>query len=433
MTPKGIDIPTQLSRLDIASRRSVIAAVSGGSDSTALLLLTKDHISAVAPGARLVAVTVDHALRAGSDSEAQDVARLCARLGIAHRIETWTGEKPATGIPAAAREARHALLSRAAQDEGTDLVLTGHTANDQAETVLMRQERSSGDLSGRGLAGIAPATLFEGKVWFARPLLETPRAALRGFLQLRGVGWVDDPTNIDMRFERPRQRAAMSGSAGDAGFVAALEQARRMAMQRADVAAKAARIIDSFAQLPAPGLLRLDAEMFDLSEKQAVVYALRLLLAVMGGTTHLPDQERAAALVDRLSREESMRAVLSRALADRRKAGIFVLREARDLPASEGFADGATWDGRYRLTSMTPDCSRIATGHGGSLAPESLLRKAAAGQPRLGPGLAAVPLLAPFARYLPSFDLEPARAIARLLGAVEVPAPPFHGHIESKA
>lgn len=431
IAPAGIDIPSQLSRFDIASRPSVIAAVSGGSDSTALLLLTKDHIGAFAPGTRLVAVTVDHALRPGSGKEARDVAKLCARLGIAHRIETWTGEKPATGIPAAARDARHALLSHAAQTEGTDLVLTGHTADDQAETVLMRQHRSRDDLSGRGLAGIAPATLFDGKVWFARPLLETRRAALRQFLQQQGIGWVEDPTNADMRFERPRQRVALSGSDGEADIAGALEQAGRMARQREHLAGEAARIIRAFADLPAPGLLRLRPEMFDLPDREAVIHVMRLVLAVMGGTTHLPDEARATALVDRLSREEAMRAVLSRALVDRRKTGIFILREGRALPPSEGLANGAIWDGRYRVSSMMQDRSRGAMGQGGGSAPESLLRMAAATRP--GPEYTTVPLMAPFARYLPSFDLDPARVMTRLLGAEEVPAPPFRGHIESKA
>jgi tRNA(Ile)-lysidine synthase len=433
--PRGIEYSGLFSPLDLASRRLVIAAVSGGSDSTALLLLLKQHLDRFLPATRLAAVTIDHALRPESGAEAVGVARLCKKLGVAHRTLKWAGNKPATGVAAAAREARHELLGEAAEAESTDLVLTGHTANDQAETVLMRQARGETGSDGRGLAGIAPATLLDGKVWFARPLLTVRREALRDFLRQKQVGWIDDPSNIDQRYERPRVREKLGEADGEEAIAAALDIAAEAARQRERLGNAAAELIRELADRPAPGLLRLRPDFLQTKDTDAAIYALRILLAVTGGTPHLPDEARAAALYRRLAVEGSVRAVLSRALADRRRAGIFLLREARGLPAIGELRDGIVWDGRYRIASPRPPPRHLLPlGEKNAAAvPESLLHQAAATQPALPPDWTAVPILAPWARYLPSFDLVPAQAVAELFGAPPIPAPPFLEHIESKA
>ncbi len=427
--PQGIEYSRLFSPLDLASRHVVIAAVSGGSDSTALLLLLKQHLDRFSPSTRLTAVTIDHALRPESASETAGVARLCKKLGVAHRTLKWTGDKPATGLAAAAREARHELLAEAAAAENTDLVLTGHTANDQAETVLMRQARGETGRDGRGLAGIAPATLFDGKVWFARPLLPTPREALRDFLRQKQVSWTDDPSNANQRYERPRIREKLREADGEAAIAAALDVAAEAGRERQRLGNEAAELIRKHADRPAPGLLRLRPD-FLRTDAAAALYALRILLAVTGGTPHLPDEARAEAMYRRFAVEGSVRTVLSRTLADRRKTGIFLLREARGLPAINEVRDGIVWDGRYRIASPQPPPRHLlpAGEKNPDAVPESLLRQAAAAQPVLPPEWTAVPVLAPWARYLPSFDIAPARAVAELVGAPPAPAPPFMEH-----
>lgn len=184
-------------------------AVSGGSDSLALLHLA--HQWARPRGAKLLVLTVDHRLRPAAAAEAAEVARLAGELGLAHQTLAWDAP---VGRQSAARRARHALLAGALRASGGHLLLTGHTADDQAETVLMRARQGSGWY---GLAGMRALSLSpvwpEGEgVWIARPLLGETREDLRTWLDGQGGGWIEDPSNTNPAFERVRVRARLAAS-----------------------------------------------------------------------------------------------------------------------------------------------------------------------------------------------------------------------------
>lgn len=418
----------------------VLVATSGGSDSTALLLLIQDYLHRNAPRVRLLAATVDHDLRTGSATEARAVARLCTDRGIEHRTLLWAGDKPSTGLPAAAREARYRLLAQAARDAGASIIVTGHTADDQVETVLMRQERS--DLQARGLAGMAPATLYGWNSWIVRPLLGTRRTELRDYLRSQKVAWCEDPTNIDQHFERPRIRAKLDESRfGDSVTLAA-----RSAELREALGHRAAALIRSMASRPAPGLVHLSPD-FVAADPSAAVLAVRVLLATMGGLAFPPDEKRTAALAARFS-GPSFCATLSRTAVDKRRAGIFLRRELRDLPVSQVAINGMIWDGRRQFSVPIGSPTLVVTAEGVGKAidayapsrtvPASLLRAAKAAEPRIRcaspellsdntPDIQFLPVVAPFASFLPSFDLELAEAVSALIGAAPLPPTPLKG------
>ncbi len=337
------DLLRHFFELDLTGRRAIVAAVSGGSDSTALLLLTKAWLDTVDPAVDLIAVTVDHGLRPESAHEAQQVARLCTHHGITHRIVCWDGEKPASGLSAAARAARYRLLAEEAQAAGADIILTGHTLDDQVETVSMRQARGEG----RGLAGMASATLFDGAIWIVRPLLALRREALRGFLRRQGASWINDPTNVDPRYERARVRAGLTGD-DDERLLSKIADAQR---RRIALGAEAAAIIAGEAARVAPGLIRLAPQFAKTQPAEAAAYAFRVLLGVTGGMAHLPDEERSAALVECLQ-NLPLRATLSRSVVDARPQGIFLRREVRGLPGPETPLDGMLWDRKIPLEML---------------------------------------------------------------------------------
>lgn len=189
----------------------LVLAVSGGPDSVALMWLAARWRAALKQGPRLVAITVDHGLRAESAREARDVKRLASSLGIEHRTLMWRGDKPATGLPAAARDARYDLLAKAARRVGAAHIVTAHTRDDQAETVLMRLSRGSGIT---GLAGMARQSA-RGDVVVLRPLLDVSKEQLVATLRRGKVDFASDPTNHDLAYTRPRLRALMPALAAE--------------------------------------------------------------------------------------------------------------------------------------------------------------------------------------------------------------------------
>jgi tRNA(Ile)-lysidine synthase len=198
---------------DWSDAPAIVLAVSGGPDSIALMWLAARWRRALRRGPRLVAVTVDHGLRAQAAREALEVKRLARRLDLAHRTMRWTGAKPNTGLPAAARAARYRLLTQAARSSGATHILTAHTRDDQAETLLMRMLRGSGLV---GLAAMARESERDG-VLLARPFLDISKSRLVATLQRAKIGFADDPTNRDISFTRPRLRNLMPVLAAEGG------------------------------------------------------------------------------------------------------------------------------------------------------------------------------------------------------------------------
>ena len=170
-----------------------------------MALLHLLHNIAPGLGIDLRAVTVDHGLRPGSDTEAAEVARCCTSLGIPHETLLWSDWDGSGNLQAAARDARYRLMAGWAAAHDIDAVALGHTADDQAETFVMRLARRSGV---DGLSAMAAHSVRGGTEWL-RPLLGMRRAELRAYLLERGIGWAEDPGNEDTAFDRIRVRRAL--------------------------------------------------------------------------------------------------------------------------------------------------------------------------------------------------------------------------------
>jgi tRNA(Ile)-lysidine synthase len=181
-------------------------AVSGGPDSLALMVLAREWaLDAGRP--RLVVYSVDHGLRPEAADEVAMVVAEAARLGLAARALRWEGDKPETGVQAAARKARYRLLAAAMIEDGAEVLVTAHHLADQAETVLMRLAHGSGV---EGLRGMDMFARVEGCRLF-RPLLGVDPEVLAGIVAQAGLVPARDPGNHDRHYERVRWRQMLAG------------------------------------------------------------------------------------------------------------------------------------------------------------------------------------------------------------------------------
>lgn len=270
---------------ELKAAPALVLAVSGGPDSVALMWLAVRWRRSLARGPALTVVTVDHGLRRESAREAREVKRLATDLGLPHRTLRWRGAKPKTGLPAAAREARYRLLAQAARSVGASHVLTAHTRDDQAETLVMRLVRGSGIA---GLSAMARLSTRDGLV-LARPLLDVPKSQLVATLKRARIGYADDPTNRDAAFTRPRLRALLPQLAAEGGDARTLVRlAGRLARANAavevltDGAERFLRLRDR-GDAPQPGVRSFAAASFATLPEEV---RLRLLLRAIDALGH---------------------------------------------------------------------------------------------------------------------------------------------------
>jgi tRNA(Ile)-lysidine synthase len=374
--------------------RPVIAvAVSGGPDSLALLLLT--DCWAQAHGGSAVALTVDHGLRPESASETAEVAAWAESRGIAHEILHWAGDKPRSGIQAAARQARYRLLTEACAARGILHLALAHHVDDQAETVLFRRERASGPA---GLAGMA-ASRSLGAVRIIRPLLGWPKSALVETCRRFGQAYVEDPSNRSGRFARTALRRRLEGD--DALRTTVLRQAAAAARRRIADEDRLASALAHIAEIRPDGVVLLKREVLAATNPETRRAVLSATLRAVGGRAFSPDADAIERLDEALSKNTFTGSSLAGCIVRPRRDRILVCREPRRAAPALILERGRwrRWDGRFMVRMAGPANEPVTAGALGSQGFTIFRQKldlpavAGAGLPavRLGDRLVSVP------------------------------------------
>ncbi len=349
------EFAARLDALSVGDRFAV--AVSGGRDSMALARLAA--LYAQKTGRQALAFTVDHRLRTGAADEADQTGAWCKAVGLVHKTLVWEGEKPETGIQERARKARYRLLATACVDAGASAVLTGHSSDDQAETVFMRLARGAGP---SGLAGmnhkIVIAAGASAPIQLLRPLLGFSRAQLTASVAAFDQPYIDDPSNDDIAFERIRVRrklAALEG-AGAIDKAALIELSAQMRSvsdrQRLQEQALFQKTNGCFYRW---GGACVDLAAFPGGDDDTATGLARRLIHAVSGSAYAPDYDASAGSLAAALRSGA--ATIGGALIKAAKGRLWFLREPAavlgraGVSASEPVSTASTgpilWDNRF--------------------------------------------------------------------------------------
>lgn len=328
---------------DHRAARGIAVALSGGGDSLALALLLKHW--AAQKRYPFAALTVDHGLRAASRAEAEAAAAFCAAQGIEHRILSWEGEKPNSGTQEKARRARYALLIEACRSLGLGALALAHNLEDQAETFWMRLSHGSGL---DGLTGM-PESREEGGVLILRPVMGFSRESLRATCRENGVRWIEDPSNVNEKFLRPRLRKfedllATEGF-GPARLAATMKKLERVQDALEEIATKA---FADGAQAKPEGAVVLDLQVWRAQPLEIRCRVLLRALRHVRPADYPPGSESLDQVVGLLGSPGFSGCTL--AGCEILPAGpetVWLVRESAAQASRILAVSGAIWDGRF--------------------------------------------------------------------------------------
>jgi tRNA(Ile)-lysidine synthase len=260
---------------------------------------------------RLIVATVDHGLREGSRADAEFVAAAARSLGLDAHILTWQGDKPLQRVQERAREMRYLLLSQLlSAGPAPSAIVTAHTQDDQAETVLMRLARGSGP---DGLQSMRPVRRLGDleTVFIVRPLLALARQELRSYLSARQIAWLEDPSNENPKFERVRIRQA-AGTSTHLGLTPPRLALAAMRQRRAVEALEAATDALQRDALDVNGgaFGSVHAELFASAPEELRVRLMSRVLAMFGGAAPPAELAQVERLVAAMERDEGTRETL---------------------------------------------------------------------------------------------------------------------------
>jgi tRNA(Ile)-lysidine synthase len=277
---------------------NIALAISGGPDSTALLLLAKDF--AFSNNKKLVALTIDHDLRSDSQDEAIKVQKLCNILGIEHHILKWQHEVIQSGIEKKARDARYKLMTDFCIEHNISCLLVGHTLDDRVENFFIRLSR------GAGIHGLSSNNImYHNGVMIFRPLHNFEKSELIEFLTQKKIDYSSDESNFDPKFSHRNEIRYKLESFLDSNFIDKKLYKKRI-VKSLDLIDQAYDIIkfefnnslNKYIIIDNFGFAYIKVSDIELIHPHILFLILSYLLTIIGGNMITPRAEKVEAIID---------------------------------------------------------------------------------------------------------------------------------------
>jgi tRNA(Ile)-lysidine synthase len=334
---------------ELGDSMHLAVGVSGGVDSMALCLLAS--LWGRANGVRITALIVDHGLREASSAEAAQVAAWLLKLDIQHQILTINKLKPKTRIQAIARDWRFSAFDEWCRSNGATAVLLAHTLEDQVETLCMRIAADTGP---DGLSGMRRFVRVAG-LNIGRPLLSIPKTRLISTCRLHKQVWINDPSNLDIRFTRVYWRNLQT-AIEEVGLCKKKVERLSTAMgtTRSFIDQACQKFIRFSGGVSPLGLFWFGSVGFSkLPLKFSELMMSRILKAV-GGAKKPIRKIKITALCEQLLENSTVKKTLSGCVIEKSNTGlIWIYKEYSKCTSATTLTRSGRWDNRFEMSCFT--------------------------------------------------------------------------------
>jgi len=329
----------------LIKKKKIALAVSGGRDSNALMLLISKWVSIKVLNIEVHVLTINHKLRKESDKECLQVSKIAKSYGFKHKIIPWIHKEIKTSIQELAREARYELMCDYLKKYEIDVLLTGHTLDDQVETFIMRLSKGSGL---DGLRSIQKERNI-GNITLHRPFLGITRSITTKILEYSNKEWIDDPYNDDLRFERIKIRKNLHYLENlNISHESIYKSINRLTRSQEAIKDTVDTLFSDLVEINNLGYLTIKRPQIDNIHEDLIIRILQRCLRIVSGgkRVSLSSLEMAYNDIVRIKKSKTINGCIIKVLSDK----YVVAREVRDFKSMHlKSGDEITWDNRFNI------------------------------------------------------------------------------------